>query len=85
MKQMKMKKRRKTYAAQKQNYSAGQARNYPDDENIGRKWYSVVSCMFVLHVCSLMQCTHKRKFGVFNLTQKLLIFICDFVFTFLFN
>jgi hypothetical protein len=50
---MKQKKRRNTHAAQKQNYPASQANNYADDENVGRKWYSLVSCMFVLLVCSV--------------------------------
>jgi hypothetical protein len=53
MMQLKMKKRSKTHAAQKQNYSASQAKNYADSDNIGKKWYSVVSCMFVHHVCSV--------------------------------
>jgi hypothetical protein len=54
MMQLKMKKKGKTHTAQKQNYSASQTKNYADNDNIGKKWYSVVSCcMFDLHVCSV--------------------------------
>jgi hypothetical protein len=48
MMRLKMKKRDKTHAAQKQNYSASQAKNSADSDNIGKKWYSVVSCMFAV-------------------------------------
>jgi hypothetical protein len=53
MKQLNMKKSGRTHAAQKQNYSASQTKNYADSDNIGKKWYSVVSCMLVLHVCHI--------------------------------
>lgn len=50
---MKMKKKRKTYAAHMQNYPASQAKDDEDYENIGKKWYNVVSFMFVLNNCYL--------------------------------
>lgn len=53
MMRLKMNKRSKTHTAQKDIYSASQAKNYAESDNIGKKWYSVVSFMFDLHICSV--------------------------------
>jgi len=49
-----MKKRYKTHPAHNQNHSSSHSENNVDDDDIGTKWYSVVSRLCIYQLCHLM-------------------------------
>jgi hypothetical protein len=49
-----MKKRYKTHPAHNRNHPSSHSENYAEDDNVGTKWYSVVSRLFFHQVCPLM-------------------------------